>query len=55
MIEVQVYLMEKREIYFLHYLKSFDLPISFFSYNNLKFALKMIWNIQVSFNFLLEL
>ncbi|CAG8601104.1 1521_t:CDS:2, partial [Diversispora eburnea] len=30
---------------FLHYLKSFNLPISFSSYNNPKFALRTMWNI----------
>nr|CAG8614972.1 1638_t:CDS:10 [Entrophospora candida] len=54
MTEVQIYIMEKREIYFLHHLKSFDLPISFSSYNSLKFALRTVWNIRGLVNSLIQ-
>ncbi|CAG8507582.1 1927_t:CDS:10 [Diversispora eburnea] len=54
MTEVQIYLMEKHEIYFLHHLKSFDLPISFSSYKSLKSALKTVWNIRGLINSLIR-
>ncbi|RHZ66968.1 hypothetical protein Glove_303g115 [Diversispora epigaea] len=54
MTEVQIYMMEKREIYFLHHLKSFELPITFSSYNNLKFALRTMWNIRGLVNSLIR-
>ncbi|RHZ79259.1 hypothetical protein Glove_150g88 [Diversispora epigaea] len=54
MTEIQVYMMEKREIYFFHHLKSFDLPISFSSYNSLKYALRTMWNIRGLVNSLIQ-
>ncbi|KAG9296820.1 hypothetical protein G9A89_002217 [Geosiphon pyriformis] len=44
MTEVRIYLMEKREIYRLHLLKSFNLPLTFSAYRNLRVALKWAWN-----------
>ena len=40
--------MEKRDIYQLHLLKSFNLPLSYSSYSNLHLALSWAWNIKVS-------
>ncbi|CAG8663389.1 5290_t:CDS:10 [Funneliformis caledonium] len=46
MTEVRVYLMERREIYFLHHLKSFNLPLTFSTYHYLKVALRVAWNVR---------
>ncbi|CAG8594802.1 15501_t:CDS:2, partial [Acaulospora morrowiae] len=46
MTEVRIYLMEKREVYFLHHLKSFNLPLTFSAYHYLKSALRVAWNIR---------
>ncbi|CAG8641789.1 8019_t:CDS:2 [Paraglomus brasilianum] len=46
MTEIRVYLMERREIYFLHHLKSFNLPLTFPTYHYLKVALRVAWNIR---------
>ncbi|CAG8548826.1 3854_t:CDS:10 [Paraglomus occultum] len=46
MTEIRVYLMERREIYFLHHLKSFNLPLTFSTYHYLKVALRVAWNIR---------
>lgn len=54
MTEVRVYLMEKREVYFLHHLKSFNLPLTFSAYHYLKSALRVAWNIRGLINFLVR-
>ncbi|CAG8461019.1 7964_t:CDS:10 [Cetraspora pellucida] len=46
MTEIRVYLIEKHEIYFLHHLKSFNLPLTFSTYYYLKVALRVAWNIR---------
>jgi len=47
MTEVWLYMMEKRTVYRLHLLKSFDLPLSYSSYSKLRLALSWAWNIRV--------
>ncbi|GBB96865.1 hypothetical protein RclHR1_28590002 [Rhizophagus clarus] len=42
--------MEKREVYFLHHLKSFNLPLTFSAYHYLKSALRVAWNIRSLIN-----
>ncbi|RHZ77911.1 hypothetical protein Glove_168g307 [Diversispora epigaea] len=54
MTEVSVYLIEKREVYFLHHLKSFNLPLSFSAYQSLKGALRVAWNIRGLVNSLIR-
>ncbi|CAG8668557.1 14341_t:CDS:10, partial [Acaulospora morrowiae] len=54
MTEVNVYLIEKREVYFLHHLKSFNLPLSFSAYQSLKGALRVAWNIRGLVNSLIQ-
>ncbi|CAJ0627479.1 1330_t:CDS:2, partial [Entrophospora sp. SA101] len=46
MTEIRVYMMEKRDIYRLHHLKSFNLPLSYSSYGNLRLALSWAWDIK---------
>ncbi|KAG9293161.1 hypothetical protein G9A89_010498 [Geosiphon pyriformis] len=46
MTQVRIYLIEKREVYFLHHLKSFNLPLTFSTYHHLKSALRVAWNIR---------
>ncbi|CAG8651248.1 8470_t:CDS:2, partial [Acaulospora morrowiae] len=40
------YMMEKRDVYRLHLLKSFNLPLSYSSYGSLRLALLWAWNIK---------
>jgi len=54
MTEVRIYLMEKREVYFLHHLKSFNLPLTFSAYHYLKSALRVAWNIRGLINSLVR-
>ncbi|CAG8557417.1 13114_t:CDS:2 [Acaulospora colombiana] len=46
MTEIRIYMMEKRDVYRLHLLKSFNLPLSYSSYGNLRLALSWAWNIK---------
>ncbi|CAG8444119.1 7521_t:CDS:10 [Ambispora leptoticha] len=46
MTEIRIYMMEKRDVYRLHLLKSFHLPLSHASYGNLRVALSWAWNIK---------
>jgi hypothetical protein len=48
MTEIRIYMMEKRDIYRLHLLKSFKLPLLYSSYDKLRLALSWAWNIRVS-------
>ncbi|CAG8569117.1 8411_t:CDS:10 [Acaulospora morrowiae] len=46
MAEIRIYMMEKRDVYRLHLLKSFDLPLTHSSYGILRLALSWAWNIK---------
>ncbi|GBC36320.2 hypothetical protein GLOIN_2v1649442 [Rhizophagus irregularis DAOM 181602=DAOM 197198] len=46
MTEIRIYMMEKRDIYRLHLLKSFKLPLLYSSYDKLRLALSWAWNIR---------
>ncbi|RHZ54948.1 hypothetical protein Glove_421g114 [Diversispora epigaea] len=46
MAEIRIYMMEKRDVYRFHLLKSFNLPLSHSSYGNLRLALSWAWNIK---------
>ncbi|CAG8800708.1 3656_t:CDS:2, partial [Racocetra persica] len=46
MTEIQIFMMEKRDVYRLHLLKSFNLPLSYSVYGNLCLALSWAWNIK---------
>ena len=49
MTEIRIYLMERREVYRLHFLKSFAFPLAFPAYRNVRTALKWAWNVRVNF------
>ncbi|PKB97938.1 hypothetical protein RhiirA5_112928 [Rhizophagus irregularis] len=55
MTEIRIYMMEKRDIYRLHLLKSFKLPLLYSSYDKLRLALSWAWNIRVSLIFCIVL
>ncbi|RUO96527.1 hypothetical protein BC936DRAFT_141878 [Jimgerdemannia flammicorona] len=44
--DVSVYLMEKKEVYHLHLLKNFSLPLMLTSYRKLKIAIQWAWNLR---------
>ncbi|CAG8470600.1 9641_t:CDS:2 [Paraglomus occultum] len=46
MTEIRIYMMEKRDVYRFHLLKSFNLPLSHALFSNLRFALSWAWNIK---------
>ncbi|CAI2191141.1 5063_t:CDS:10, partial [Funneliformis geosporum] len=52
--EVRVYLMELRDVYRLHHLKTLYLPLTFSTYRNLRVSLSWAWNIRGLVNDLLE-
>ncbi|CAG8459931.1 7911_t:CDS:10 [Paraglomus brasilianum] len=54
MTEVRLYIMERNEVYRLHFLKSFHLPLTFSAYSNLRVALKWAWNIRGMLNELIK-
>ncbi|CAG8753315.1 uncharacterized protein OCT59_010658 [Rhizophagus irregularis] len=54
MTEVRIYLIEKREIYFFHHLKTFNLPLTFSTYKSLKCALRVAWYIRGLLNSLVQ-
>ncbi|RUP22168.1 hypothetical protein BC936DRAFT_139108 [Jimgerdemannia flammicorona] len=53
MTTVRIYLMEKREVYRLHLLKAFTLPLTYSAYHNLRGALRWAWNVRGMVNALL--
>ncbi|PKY51721.1 hypothetical protein RhiirA4_407672, partial [Rhizophagus irregularis] len=46
MAEIRIYVMEKRDVYRLHLLKSLNLPLLHSSYGKLRLALSWAWNIR---------
>jgi len=52
--DVRIYLMERRDAYRLHLLKTFSLPLSFASFRNLRVAMKWAWNLRGLVNNLLS-
>jgi len=46
MTEIRIYLMDRREVYRLHFVKTFTLPLAFPAYQNLRTALKWAWNVR---------
>ncbi|RHZ50306.1 hypothetical protein Glove_501g29 [Diversispora epigaea] len=52
--EIRIYLMERREVYHLHLIKTLDLPLTFSTYHILRISLIWAWNIRGLLNDLLE-
>ncbi|CAG8580298.1 11605_t:CDS:10 [Diversispora eburnea] len=52
--EIRIYLMERREVYRLHFIKTLDFPLTFSTYHILRISLIWAWNIQGLLNDLLE-
>ncbi|RIA87270.1 hypothetical protein C1645_740257 [Glomus cerebriforme] len=54
MSEIRIYLIEKREVYFLRFLKCIQLPLDFSSYNRLEVALNCAWDIRSMVNVIIN-
>ncbi|RHZ87613.1 hypothetical protein Glove_33g69 [Diversispora epigaea] len=52
--EIRIYLMERREVYRLHLIKTLDLPLTFSTYHILRISLIWAWNIRGLLNDLSE-
>ncbi|CAG8616549.1 17520_t:CDS:10 [Acaulospora morrowiae] len=52
--EIRIYLMERREVYRLHLIKTLNLPLTFSTYRILRISLIWAWNIRGMLNDLLE-
>ncbi|CAG8733294.1 19917_t:CDS:10, partial [Dentiscutata erythropus] len=52
--EIRIYLMEKREVYRLHLIKTLDLPLTFSTYHILRISLSWAWNIRGLLNDLFD-
>ncbi|GES95999.1 hypothetical protein GLOIN_2v1487478 [Rhizophagus clarus] len=44
--EIRVFLMERRDVYRFHLIKTFCLPLTFTNFNNLRISLSWAWNIR---------